>query len=150
MTLLHVKNLLLSHFLNNDTFCLGADLALIDLKDDDNEELAPHGESLVRLALEDFRVAGILKLVDEKTSLYILTQPIASYPQQVTVSPMCAEMLADSINAFAKGADIKGVLCNKLALVEQDIMNLIQFFHIVLESEEEPDDETIPGKEDAP
>lgn len=146
MTLLHVKNLLLSHFLNNDTFSVVNDLALINLKDDDNEELAPFGAQLVREALKDFATQGIVRLIDPATELFIIAQPIASYPQQVTISPMCAEMLADSINAFAKGAGIKGVICNKLALQEQDIMSLIQFFHIVLESDDEGPDKAAERK----
>lgn len=133
MTLLHVKNKLLSFLLNNDTLSLKDDLTLIDLKDDDNPELADHKETLLRLAAKDFADAGIIRLVDEVSQLYVITQPINSHIQQVAVSPMCAEMLADTLGAFAEANGIKDLFCNRLAVTEHDIMNLIHFFHEVLE-----------------
>jgi len=134
MTLVHVKNLLLSHLLQNNTFSIQDDTPTIDFgKDEDTEELNPFKEKVVRLAVKELEQVGILKLVDADTELYLLSQPVNSFVQQVSISPLCAEMLADTVNAFVRGTDIDGVVCNKLSVTEGDIMALIHVFHMMLE-----------------
>lgn len=145
MTLVHVKNLLLSHLLQNNTFSIRDDSAIIDFdKDQDIEELEPFREKIIRLAVKELEVVGILRLVDEESELYILSQPVNSFVQQISISPLCAEMLSDTVNAYVKGTNIENIVCNKLAITEQDIMALIHVFHMMLD--DMADDQDLGGK----
>jgi hypothetical protein len=137
MTLTHVKNLILSHFFQNSTFSIRDDSATIefDKEDQDSEKLIPFKDDLIRMAIKDFEAVGLLKQVNAESEMYILIQPISAFTQQVVISPLCAEMLGDTVNGFLQSTDSDRV-CNKLAITENDIMTLVHAYHSLLEDVE--------------
>lgn len=133
MTLVDIKNALFSHFMSDSVFTLADDIASLGLDDKElGPALAPHREALVKAGLDDFARVGIL--LEVSTGTYILTQPISVMTQQVILSPLAAEMVADLVNEFTDGP----YQANKLGITTTDIERLCGFCHFLL------DEDTMP------
>lgn len=134
MTLVDVKNALFSHFMTESVFSLADDVAAIKLdRGDLPESLTAHRTSLFKAALDEFVRAGILAEVSP--GLYLLTQPIDQCSQQVVLSPLAAEMIADLVNGFSEslGDDTFEAHCSKMAITSQDIERVCQLCHFLLD-----------------
>ena len=132
MTLVDIKNILFSHFLTETTFNLNEDLASIklDFKDLD-ESVANNKTGLFRAALEDFVKSGILVNIGD--GLYILSQPIDAFNQNLTLAPVVAEMVGDLINDVGTELGMTNYTANKLGITSDDIGVLCQMVHLLLE-----------------
>ncbi len=136
VTLVDAKNAILSHFLRNDTFSLAEDAPNVVLDKETEIVCGKYKDGLIRAALADFVKSDLVVVLDETAGVWMLRQPIDSYPQSLSVSPHTAQRISDAINAFAKGAEIKEMYCNRLNITEYDINNLIDVFNMVLDSDD--------------
>ncbi len=132
MTLLDIKNHLIGHFLSQSTFSLRDDLARVRLGGAYDEALAKGGalaerkEPLFRAALEDMARSSILLELDKVNGVYILNQPLNTFNQTVTVSPITAHNVAELINGFAPMIGREDHVCNKLSITDMDLNALVQ------------------------
>ncbi len=132
MTLVDIKNILFSHFLTETTFSLKDDLAPIKLEGKKIDEVVvANKEALFRAGLDDFVRTGVL--VKATDDLYILTQPIDSFSQTITLAPIVAEMVGDLINDVGQELGMTNHLANKLSITSDDIGAICQICHVLLD-----------------
>jgi len=133
MTITEVKNQLISHFQSNSVLTLDSvSFKSIEL-DKETENLR---EQVIRAALEELETIGMVKkLVNPTGDAWILTQSFGSFTQQVTLSPHCAEWLANTLNQFREANEMDGDECDKTRITEKDIVNLLEILHTILEIE---------------
>ncbi len=139
MTITDVKNALFTHFFTSSTFSVVDDVAGLGLSDKDlGEALAPHRAALVTAALNDMVTGGLLAPV--AAGLYVLTQPLNVFSQQVVLSPLGAEMVADLVNEWHSMADEGGsYTANKMAINSHDIETLCHYLHFLLDEDVQTD-----------
>lgn len=134
MTLAEVKNQILSHFIKVTVFTVPDDLIHVEVP----SELTEFKEELVKAALIDLEQAGMTRRVSTPTrAAWVLTRSLTSFTQQVTLGPLCAELAAELINNYRTANGVVNHVCDKTALNENDIMNLIDICHELLTEEEE-------------
>lgn len=122
MTLLEVKNQLVTHFLSHDTF--DPVKHAFDVTYD--KEVADFREQMTATALAELEAAGFIRRFDSgDKSLWVLTQPIASFPQQVTLSPITCNMIASIVNFHNDLEEIDYVV-DQTKIDESAIGRLIQ------------------------
>lgn len=139
MTLVDAKNAVLSHFLNAEVFSTTDDLASIQLDDKDmGKELSGHKEKLVAAALLDLVRLGLI--TDLGSGMYILSQPIDSFIQPVTLTPIAAEMVTDIVNEVCEPNDGK-YRANKMALTSFDIEEVCRLCHFLLDEGNDGDED---------
>jgi hypothetical protein len=143
MTLVDVKNALFSHFLVSHTFSLKDDVSSLQLDTSgDGEGLVAHLDAIVKAALDDFARTGMVAII--APDLYILSQPLDTFQQQVTLTPMAAEMVTDLVNEYMTCIDGPRYVANKLSLTSHDIEILCHYCHFLL------DEDTMAGDPDLP
>mgnify|MGYP001595564102 CR=1 FL=1 len=137
MTLVDIKNHIFSHLLTESTFSLSDDISAIKIpKDELTEVVAQHKVALFKTALTDLTKIGLVAEVEGVPGLYVLTQPLHGYVQNVQLSAMTAEMVGDLVNGFGDAmADEEGnpYVTNKLALTGDDIARLCHICHMILD-----------------
>lgn len=95
MTVLEVKNQLVTHFLTHSTF----DPVKHAFEITYDKDTADFREQLCAAALKELEGQGFLRpLVKGDKTIWVLNQPINSFPQQVVISPMLADMMANVVN----------------------------------------------------
>lgn len=138
MTIVDAKNALFTHLFTSPTFSLADDIASLGLPDKElGETLVKHKEGFVRAALQDMVQAGILVVVAE--GVYVLAQPLNTFSQQVIISPLAAEMVADMVNEWHQGLDGPPYTANKMAITSYDIETLCHYLHFLLDEDTHPD-----------
>lgn len=143
MTIIEIKNQLISHFYDKNVFDMEVDAPKIRLSD----ELEPVRKEVIETVLYDLMAANLTRKVQSaQRSVWLLTQPFDSFNQSVIISASAAEIISDTINDFRDVNDIPGDLCDKTKIVEADIMNLINIVHVLLDSD--PDDDLDMDAED--
>lgn len=135
MTILGVKNQLITHFLQKDTFEFKKhDLISVQF----DKETADFREELTELALADLEQLNIVrKVVNDDRTMWVLIQPIHSFQQQVTVGPLVAEVMANTIN-FVNEMEHVDLLCDKTKIDEGDILRLVKIVEDFIEDNDEP------------
>ncbi len=143
MTIVEIKNQLISHFYDKNVFDMDIDGPKVRL-DDDLESVR---KEVIHTVLLELAAINVVKKVDSaEKSIWLLTQSFDSFNQTVVLSAAASEIIADTINDFREANDIPGDTCDKTKIMEADIMNLINICHALLESgvddfEDEDDDE---------
>lgn len=138
MTIVDVKNALFTHLFTSPTFSVADDVATLGLDDKAlGETLVKHKDGLIRAALADMAEAGILAPVSD--GVYVLTQPLNTFNQQVVMSPLAAEMVADFVNEWHQGMDGPPYTANKMAITTYDIETLCHYLHFLLDEDTHPD-----------
>lgn len=148
MTLVDIKNALLSHFVSSSTFDVIQDTATFKIDPKEvGDDFVSNLPAIVTVALEDLVRLGILARARE--GLYVLVQPLTQINQTIVLSPFTALMLADMVNGWAeKTGEMKetGYVVNKLAITDRDVNALCQICGILLsqndELEEDDEDES--------
>ena len=147
LTIVDIKNALLSHFLSCSTFGVPDDLALIkiDIKDG-GPDFIEHKESIVRYGLDELVKVGLLAQIKSgpKSTLYVLNQPLNQLNQTTVITPITALMLADLVNGFTKQTGEQketGYVVNKLSITDYDIATLCRICHTMLSTDGSNNDE---------
>lgn len=134
MTIIEIKNQLISHFYENTVFDMESDGLKINLP----ENLDGSRREVIATVLNDLVARGMLVKVDSTDkSIWILTQSFDSFNQQVVISAACANAISETINDFREANNIPGDLCDKTKITEADIMNLVNIVYVLLDDEEE-------------
>ncbi len=142
MTLLSIRNAIVSHLTGSDTFGQD-DFPSIPLTDD----VADQRDPLIRTVLADLVTAGMLRAIPPvapgtASQLWILTSPLGSAGQQVSVSLGTAIEVADEINAFIDAFSMDWPECDSLELHEGNILMLLGMVSKLRGGDDTPDDET--------
>ncbi len=141
-TILDVKNILVSFFLKNDILSVDRHTELFKL--DQNPDVA---KKMVFFAAKDFEAQGMLKALNDDT--FVLIMPLQKHQQTVVIGAETASQIADLLNNYRQVNNIPGLASSKLAISEDDILNLLYICHDLLtdpvgdgiEEEGEEDDE---------
>ena len=135
MTLVDIENILFSHFLTESTFDLNEDLPAIVLDPKQvGENILNHKFTLFKAALDDLGRKGIVLEIDP--GLYFLIQPLTSFTQTLSLSPMAAEMVADLLYEVGTNGNNRPYVANKLAITSDDISTLCHICHMLLDGPE--------------
>jgi hypothetical protein len=126
MTLLDVKNQLISHFVTKTVFA-PEDTAGIQVP----TELEPCRAGLVRAAFEDLEKAEMVRMIEGPS--WILTRPFSDFVQDVAISPVTAEVVANTVNGFIKANELDWPPVDKINIDEQAVMILVDIIHEMLE-----------------
>lgn len=146
MSILQVKNQLVSFFFSHDVF----EFEKHQIEVTFDKETADFREQILAAALGELETVGIVKkMVMDGRTAWILTQPIHSFTQQVTVGPMVADQIASAINFMNEMEEID-ILCDKTKIDEQDLLRLVSIVNdFVEEGMDEDNDEKqaphVPG-----
>ena len=136
MTLLDVKNLLITFFIENDSFSVQSNLDDITPESGNEDSLFETlKEGYVRTALKELEKDGIILPVDITTGTYILIKPIGQYSQKVEIGPYTAELIGQIVNSVVRVTNDTDEACDKLAICERDIRNVIQLCHTFMANE---------------
>ena len=95
--------------------------------------------------LENLDMIREIKSQDGKDAqVFILTKPIMSYPQTVSISPYCALAIASIVNSFLEAApkNMQAEKCNALNITEKDLINLAEICRFSLETENDEEDDS--------
>lgn len=121
MTILAVKNQLITHFLSNDTFEFSRHALEIEF----DKDLIGFREEMIRAAMAELETLGLIKkLSNHEREIWVLAQPLNAFNQQVTIGPLVAEIIANTINFYNESENIE-VQCDKTKIDEEDIMRLV-------------------------
>lgn len=133
MTIIEIKNQLISHFYDHESFSMDDDGPKIRL----SEDLEKVREAVIETVLYDLAASNLVRKVHSaEKSVWLLTQSFDSFSQTVHLSAPAAEMIADIINDFRDINDIPGDMCDKTKIIEADLVNLVNIIHVLLENEE--------------
>lgn len=124
MTILSVKNQLLTHFMQHDVF----DFSKHSLEIKFDKEVAAFREQMVTAACEELEKLGLVRKMQDQDSLriiWVLVQPLSAYQQQVIINPLTANMVALAVNHYNEIEQLDG-RCDMSKIDELDILRLVQ------------------------
>lgn len=137
MSIIEIKNQLISHFYDNDTFDILVDSNKIELDD----SLLSVRQQVVSTVLGELETMGMIKKVSQgERTIWMLTQSFDTFNQTVVLSASSSEIIADTINSFRDANEISGDVCDKTRISEADILNLVNICHVLLEGETNSDE----------
>jgi hypothetical protein len=133
MTIVEIKNQLISHFYEQTVFDMETDGPKINL----SEDLEGSRREVIATVLAELAARGmVVKVESPDKSVWILTQSFDSFSQQVVIGAACAEAIAETINDFRDANEIPGDLADKTKISETDIMNLVNIIYVLLDNED--------------
>lgn len=150
MTIVDIKNQLISHLFDNDSFDLAQDGPKLTLSDD-LEPVRPEVIASVLGELEDMKM--VKKVAFGARDVWLLTQPFDSFSQTMVLSAAASEIIAETINSFRDANEIEADICDKTKISEADIINLVNICHVLLDgsdivSDFEDEDDDEDGEDD--
>ncbi len=125
MTLLDIRNQIVSHLCQNDTF---SSENFKDIKVDDKFD--GEKESLIIAALDNLESINLIRGVSE--NLWILINPLNSAGQDIHLSMNVCNAIAETVNAFMDANEIKDVKVDPLDIQERDIVELLKIIGEIL------------------
>jgi hypothetical protein len=132
MTLIDIKNQIVSHFTSNDTFLLERDGVKIKIPKD----LEPAKDALIKTSMKDFEDSKVVKYIEGVG--WILDAPIGANGQQVEISLPCAHVISQTIGAYAKAnKELEIESIDTLNITEKDIWIMLRIIHELLQDETE-------------
>lgn len=122
MTIIELQNQIHSHFLLNDTFVFPDDVKKIKV---DKHQIQAK-ENIVLSVLKIFEEAKMVlsSKIDDKTIHFTVYTPIGSDGQEVKISQVTAELVAEIVNQYRSANQISGGLVDKLNITDRDIQTL--------------------------
>ena len=138
MTLLEIRNQIVSCFIEKDTFVIPDDLKKIEVSDYQKSTKL----ELVQLALSELKEAKFCQAIlslDKEKAVYVLSEPIYSGGQQVMISMPTANAVAETVNTYAESLSDERFICNKMAVTDRDIQFLCIIINNLLQSQLEKD-----------
>lgn len=138
MTILTVKNQLVTHFLQHDTF----DFSRHALDIEFDKEVVGFREEMVHAACVELEQLGLIKKVvsdSREKQIWVLVQPLVAAQQSVVLGPLVSEIIGNVINHYNEIEELDE-RCDKTKISELDILRLVQ----IIQNYEDEDDGTIP------
>ena len=136
MTLIDIRNQLISHLSKQSIFLMKEDKSRIKI----DPKIEECRESLVVAAFEMIEEVGLVKpLKDDegkKTLGWVLTSDLDGYSQSVTISGEVANAIAETINTFLASQGVNEDKCNKLSINENDLMAMVSILDDMIKSVE--------------
>jgi len=127
MTLLEIRNQIVAHFIDCDTFVIPTDLKKVLVsKPQEHIKL-----ELVKLAMSELKESNFCQAilgVDGDKAIYVLSNPIFSEGQNVKISMITANAVAEIVNAYSGELEDGSIMTNKMSIQDKDI----QFLCIVI------------------
>jgi hypothetical protein len=122
MTILDATHKLFDYFATKDSFCVDKDFKnLIPISEDKDLEVA-----VVLLALGDMEKNELVKSTKiEGKEHYILSRPLESFEQNVSISYPTAIAIARELNEFCEILDDYTDVCEVGNVTEKDVRNLV-------------------------
>jgi len=122
MTILDATHKLFDYFATKDSFCLDKDFKnLIPISEDKDLEV-----SIVLLALKDMEKNELLKSTKVKDKeCYILSRPLDSFEQSLSISYPTAMAIAQGLNEFCEAIGDYTDVCDVGNVTEKDVRNLV-------------------------
>ena len=150
MTLVDIKNALLSHFLSYPTFNVEEDINLFKLDPKEvGSDFSNNLKDIVTYGLQELDKLGIVARVKE--GLYVLIQPLNQLNQTVILSPITALMIADIVNNWTEQTGEQkdpGYVVTKLAVTDRDVQALCTICHTLMSINDEPEGESEDREEE--
>jgi hypothetical protein len=144
MTIVEIKNQIIGHFYEHDSFNLESDGPKIELSDD----LSPSRVEVLRAVLADLEALTMIKRVASGANeIWILAQSFGSFNQSVVISAPVGEAICDQINWFRDANDIGGDIPDKTKITEADILNLCNIIEVILQNGDEEFDDDEDGED---
>lgn len=145
MTIVEIKNQLISHYYDKNVFDLEIDGPTIQLSD----ELESVRKEVIESVLSELAALGMVKIIESaQKSIWVLTQSFDSFNQTVVLSAAASEIIGDIINEFRSANEISGDVCDKTKISESDIMNLVNICQVLLETDLDLGEEGIAEDEE--
>lgn len=130
MTLLHVKNQIVSRLCNRDTFGSN-DFSGINV----TKDLVDQKDGLIRAALEELEDSGLIKAAGQ--DFWILSMPLQAAGADVRISmPVCNE-IAKTINTFFQAKKIEADAVDAMNIQEGHIVALLDILNDVISTDVE-------------
>lgn len=123
MTLLEIKNQLLTFFAQGDTFYIPKDSKSI--KVGKNQE--KHKEQILEEVLRVLTEEGFCSAIKNKEGIvdsFIMNIPMIQQGYDINISLITANLVGEIINQFANATGNKAMLTDKTSINESDIQNL--------------------------
>lgn len=146
MTIVDIRNQIISHFFTSDTFSLKFDISKITVGK--NQEDCK--DSLVYQVMRGLEQQGALSIVSDVTdTIFVLNDSFSNSTQDLRISGMVANAIGEAINQYREAMGDEEHACNKLSITERDILNLCIICGDLLESDfQELTDDEAEGEED--
>ena len=98
---------------------------------------------MVCAAFDDFEKDGMVRGFTHQDGLktWVLTRPLGDFVQDVPLTPMAAEAIANTINGFINANELNWPTTDKMNLGERDVMMLVEIIHEMLELKAMDEDE---------
>lgn len=147
MNLIEIKNQLVTFFIKNDTFNLSEEKHLNKIKVNSTQESIK--KHIIISACKDLVESGMIKEVFDNQTLvgFILVSPLNSYPQQIDISAVTGEMIANIINQYLDSQNIKEYRADALNINEGDINQIVMLTAELLNNLDSDDKEFGGEKE---
>ncbi len=131
MTLLDIRNQIISCLLAKDTFSLEDDLAGVQmkLKDEGSNDLS---KDLVKTALAELEEIGMVRRIEDR-EMWILSGPLNVGGQDVHISMELANGIAEVVNSFLKANGEENNLSDPLAIHSGDLQFLLKIIGDLME-----------------
>lgn len=141
MTLVEIRNQLITQFLKSDTLSLK--YLTSKIKVSKNQEKIK--ENLIKSVLDDMVEDGFCNRINgaEDDFVYVSSVPFGTHGQNVNISYSTAEIIATILEQYAASRKIDDLTVNKLELKESDLLNLCIVCAQLLESQDLDDSEQI-------
>jgi len=125
MTLMEIKNQLLTFFLKNDTFVLAEESDLKKIKTNSHQETVK--KDIISSVLDELAKDGlVVKVINDqqRTVCYSLIAPFASFSQNIEISAQTAELITEILNQYFQSKNQTDYIVDKLNINEFDIQQL--------------------------
>ncbi len=121
MTIVDIRNQIISHFFTNDTFSLKFDISKIQV----GENQEPCKETLIYQVFAGLQSQDAVTIIqDVNDTIFVLNDSFANSTQTLTISGVTANAVGEAINQYRDAVGIEDNACNKLSITEKDILNL--------------------------
>ncbi len=139
MTLIEIKNQLLGHFTQFDTFSIPKQYKTVKV----GEEQEKHREQIVTLVLKQMAKDGLIEPVENKEGIidtYVLIYPVTHQRYDINVSLTTSNLIGEIINQFANSTGNKAMIADKSKIIEEDLQNLCIICAQLANTQDDDDD----------
>lgn len=131
MTIVDIRNQIISYYFSNDTFSMKFDISKITVGSNQEE----CKDSLIFQVMQGLEELGVIKTVQSsEDTIFVITDHFSNTPQDLKISGITANEVADCINQYREALGVTDNGCDKLNITDRDILNICVICHDLLES----------------